>query len=119
MLILFLTGAQKIPTTLYEAARVDGAGAVREFFSVTLPGLRSEVVIAFVLATTTAMQSFGLVFLLTNGGPGTATNVPSYAVYQQGFVFGHFGRAAAYGVVLTVLVMTLVTFITRFDKGRQ
>jgi raffinose/stachyose/melibiose transport system permease protein len=118
MLILFVTGVQKIPGTLYEAARVDGAGPIREFFTVTVPGLRSEIVIAFVLATTAALQSFGLVYLLTNGGPDGATSVPAYAIYQEGFVLGHYGRAAAYGVVLTVLVMVVVNVITRFDRSR-
>ena len=76
-MVLFIAGAQKIPTSLYDAARVDGAGAVREFFAVTLPGLRNELVVAFVLTTINALRSFDLVYNATSGGPGNETYVPS------------------------------------------
>ena len=76
-LVLFLAGIQKIPTTLYEAARVDGAGRVREFFAVTLPGLRGELSVALTLTTIMALRTFDLIYVSTSGGPGTSTTVPS------------------------------------------
>ena len=69
-MVLFLAGIQKIPLSLYEAARVDGAGPVREFFAVTLPGLRGELAVALTLTTIMALRTFDLVYVATNGGPG-------------------------------------------------
>ena len=69
-MVLFIAGAQSIPQSLYDAARVDGAGAVREFFAVTLPALRNQVVVAFVLTTINALRSFDIIYNATSGGPG-------------------------------------------------
>ena len=71
-LVLFLAGIQKIPFSLYEAARVDGAGRVREFFAVTLPGLRGELAVALTLTTIMALRTFDLIYVSTAGGPGTS-----------------------------------------------
>ena len=64
-LVLFLAGIQKIPPSLYEAARVDGAGRVREFFAVTLPGLRGELAVALTLTTIMALRTFDLIYVST------------------------------------------------------
>ena len=112
-LVLFLAGIQKIPTTLYEAARVDGAGRVREFFAVTLPGLRGELAVALTLTTIMALRTFDLIYVSTNGGPGTSTTVPSVLVYQNAFSNGRVGLAAAVAVVLTALIFVVAFGITR------
>jgi raffinose/stachyose/melibiose transport system permease protein len=112
-LVLFLAGIQKIPYTLYEAARVDGAGRVREFFAVTLPGLRGELAVALTLTIITALRSFDLIYVSTSGGPGTSTTVPSVLVYQNAFANGRVGLAAAVAVVLTVLIFVVAFGITR------
>ena len=75
--MLFVAGVQKIPQELYDAARVDGAGAFREFFAVTLPGLRNEILVALVLTTINALRSFDVIYNTTAGGPGNTTIVPS------------------------------------------
>ena len=75
-MVLFIAGVQKIPTSLYDAARVDGAGAVREFFAVTLPGLRGEILVAFVLTTINALRSFDIVYNTTAGGPRARHSSP-------------------------------------------
>ena len=75
-MVLFVAGVQKIPQELYDAARVDGAGAVREFFAVTLPGLRNEVLVAFVLTTINALRSFDIVYNTTSGGPANTDDRP-------------------------------------------
>ena len=90
-MVLFLAGIQKIPLSLYEAARVDGAGPVREFFAVTLPGLRSELAVALTLTTIMALRSFDLVYVATNGGPGSSTTVPGVLVYRNAFSNGAVG----------------------------
>jgi raffinose/stachyose/melibiose transport system permease protein len=112
-LVLFLAGIQKIPTTLYEAARVDGAGRVREFFAVTLPGLRGELAVALTLTTIMALRSFDLIYVSTTGGPGTSTTVPSVLVYQNAFGNGRVGLAAAVAVVLTAIIFIVAFGITR------
>lgn len=112
-LVLFLAGIQKIPHTLYEAARVDGAGRVREFFAVTLPGLRGELAVALTLTTIMALRTFDLIYVSTAGGPGTSTTVPSVLVYQNAFTNGRVGLASAVAVVLTVLIFVVAFAITR------
>jgi raffinose/stachyose/melibiose transport system permease protein len=112
-LVLFLAGVQKIPLSLYEAARVDGAGRVREFFAVTLPGLRGELAVALTITVITALRTFDLIYVSTAGGPGTATTVPSVLVYQNAFTNGRVGLAAAVAVVLTALIFVVAFGITR------
>jgi raffinose/stachyose/melibiose transport system permease protein len=112
-LVLFLAGIQKVPVALYEAARVDGAGRVREFFAVTLPGLRGELAVALTLTTITALRTFDLIYVSTSGGPGTATTVPSVLVYQNAFSNGRVGLAAAVAVVLTALIFVVAFGIIR------
>ena len=75
-MVLLTAGVQKIPPSLYDAARVDGAGIVREFFAVTLPALRGEIAVALTLTTIYALRNFDLVYITTKGGPGDATSVP-------------------------------------------
>lgn len=117
-LVLLIAGVQRIPPDLYEAARLDGAGAVREFFAVTLPGVRGEVAVVTVLSVTASLRNFDLVYVTTQGGPGTSTEVPSYLVYQQAFFVGDLGLAAAMGVLLTLLILLLTLVILRpWRKG--
>jgi len=118
-LVLFLAGAQRIPRELYEAARVDGAGAVREFFAVTLPGLRPEIAVALTLTIVAGLRNFDLIYITTSGGPGQATSVPAYEVYHRAFETGEVGSAAAMGVGLTVLIFLLSVVVARFVEGRD
>lgn len=116
-MVLLLTGVQKIPTELFESARIDGAGAFREFRAVTLPGLRQEIVVVLVLTVTAALRNFDVIYVATQGGPGTSTQVPSWLVYNQAFVVGQVGAAAAIGVTLAVLIFAVNVLITRFGRG--
>jgi raffinose/stachyose/melibiose transport system permease protein len=113
VMMLLLAAVQRIPTDLYEAARLDGAGAVREFFAVTLPGVRQEVLVVLVLSTTAALRNFDLIYVTTQGGPGTSTEVPSWMVYRQAFFVGDLGRASALGVLLTVVILVISVAIIR------
>ncbi len=110
-MVLFIAGAQSIPHSLYDAARVDGAGAVREFFAVTLPALRNQVIVAFVLTTINALRSFDIIYNATSGGPGTETYVPSYYMYRNAFVFNRVGYAAAIAVILTAAIFALAGIV--------
>jgi raffinose/stachyose/melibiose transport system permease protein len=111
--VLFMAGVQKVPRSLYDAARVDGAGPVREFLAVTLPALRGEVAVALTLTTIAALRNFDLVYLTTSGGPGDATTVPAFEVYQRAFRGGDVGGAAAVGVCLAAVIFALSFGINR------
>ena len=117
-MVLFVAGVQKIPTSLYDAARVDGAGAVREFITVTLPGLRYELVVAFVLTTINALRSFDIVYNATKGGPGDETYVPALLMYLNAFKYNEVGYACAIAVTLAVVIFVLATAVNLLaDRG--
>jgi len=119
-MVLFIAGVQKIPTSLYDAARVDGAGPVREFFAVTLPGLRAEILVAFVLTTINALRSFDIVYNTTAGGPGGSTIVPSMYMYQNAFLYNRVGYAAAIATVLAIAIFLLAALVLRIgDRGEH
>lgn len=115
-MMLFLSGAQKIDTALYEAAKLDGAGPFRQFLSVTMPGVRREITIAGVITTIAALASFDLVFVTTNGGPFDQTTVPALLVYRLAFNQGDIGTASALALVLTALVIIFVAVIRRIAR---
>jgi raffinose/stachyose/melibiose transport system permease protein len=116
--VLLLAGMSRIPMELYEAARLDGAGAVREFFAVTLPSVRGEIAVALTLTVIAALRTFDLVYVTTRGGPGNSTSVPSYEVYHRAFGLSQIGSAAAIGVTLTVVIFAISFGINRFaDRG--
>ncbi|MFL5954092.1 MAG: carbohydrate ABC transporter permease [Gaiellaceae bacterium] len=110
-MVLFIAGVQRIPSSLYEAARVDGAGAVREFLAVTLPGLRGEIAVALMLTTVNALRSFDIVWNTTEGGPGGATTVPSVLMYLNGFTYNRVGYASAIAVMLALSILVVVGLI--------
>ena len=111
--ILLLAGLGRVPRDQYEAARLDGAGAVREFFAVSLPSVRGEIAVALTLTIVAALKTFDLIYMTTRGGPGTSTTVPSYQVYYQAFQLGQVGTASAIGVVLTILIFGINLVINR------
>ncbi|TDD00018.1 sugar ABC transporter permease [Nonomuraea deserti] len=116
--VLLLAGMSRIPVELYEAARLDGAGAVKEFFAVTLPSVRGEIAVALTLTVIAALRTFDLVYVTTRGGPGDSTSVPSYEVYHRAFGLSQVGSAAAIGVTLTVVIFAISFGINRFaDRG--
>jgi raffinose/stachyose/melibiose transport system permease protein len=115
-IVLFLAGAQRIPSELYEAARVDGAGFVREFFAVTLPGLRNEIVVAATLTTILALRNFDIIYNTTAGGPGGETQVPSWVMFHNAFDLNRVGYAASIAVVLTVIITGIALLIGSLSR---
>ncbi len=105
--LLFLAGLQGVPRELYEAASIDGAGAWQRFRYITWPQLTPVTTIVTVLTLLAALQIFGTVQVLTNGGPGYVTEVPTLRIYKEGFQFNRFGVAAAMSVVFGTILMTL------------
>lgn len=117
-MVLFLAGCQRIPRELYEAARLDGSGPVREFFAVTLPELRPQIAVAATLTIVAGLRNFDLIYVTTGGGPGDATSVPAYEVYHRAFETGQVGSAAAIGVALAVLIFVLTVVVSRLIEGK-
>jgi raffinose/stachyose/melibiose transport system permease protein len=112
-MVLFIAGQQRIPAELYDAARADGAGPVAEFFAVTLPGLRYEITVALLLTVIVALRNFELVLVMTRGGPGDSTTSLTLLLYQAAFQTGQVGVGAAYGVLITVLILVAAFIIQR------
>lgn len=115
-LVFFLTGISKIDPALFEACRIDGAGAVRTFFAVTLPALRNEIVVALVITVIAALSSFDVVYATTSGGPGDSSMVPALLIYRLAFTNGQVGLACALAVVLSVLISVIVLALGRLSK---
>jgi multiple sugar transport system permease protein len=110
VVIAVLARLQTIPEHLYEAAKIDGAGPIARFFDVTLPQLRSVLVVIILLRAIWDFKEFDLIYLLTGGGPVTSTQTLSLLVYQEAFALNDMGQAAAYsiGMMLVMLVFMLV-----------
>ena len=111
--ILLLAGMGRIGRDQYEAASLDGAGAVRQFFAVTVPSVRGEIAVALTLTIVAALKTFDLIYMTTRGGPGTSTTVPSYQVYYQAFQLGQVGTASAIGIALTILIFGINLVVNR------
>lgn len=116
VMLLLLAGMSRIPQDLYEAARLDGAGPLREFFAITLPAVRGEIVTSLVLTIIAALKTFDLVYLTTSGGPGNATTVPSFEVYRRAFELKSVGSASAVAIVLTLLVFLINLGVSRIGE---
>jgi raffinose/stachyose/melibiose transport system permease protein len=115
--ILLLSGMGKIDPSLYEAARLDGAGRRHEFFAVTLPALRQEIVVCITFTMIAALTSFDIIQVSTQGGPGYQTIVPGVAIYRLSFLDQHIGQASALAIFLTLLVLAVILPIQRLRRA--
>ena len=117
VLVMVLARLQVIPQELYEAARVDGAGAVARFVHVTLPQLRDVLVVVALLRTIWMFNNFEVVFLLTGGGPLRATMTLPILVYEQAFGLYEVGRGSAVAVVMfAFLVAVMLLYFRLFSR---
>ena len=118
VVIAVLARLQTIPDHLYEAARIDGAGPIARFWDVTLPQLRSVLVVIILLRAIWDFKEFDLIFLLTGGGPVTSTQTLALLVYQEAFALNNMGQAAAYSVgMMLVMLAFMLIYIRR--TGRE
>jgi raffinose/stachyose/melibiose transport system permease protein len=117
--LLLLAGMTKLDPALYESARLDGAGPIREFISITLPSLRAEIGVCFTVTVIAALASFDIIYISTQGGPGNATMVPGYEVYYLAFFQREVGQASALAVALMVLVLAFVLPIQWLARERD
>jgi multiple sugar transport system permease protein len=117
--LLYLAALQNIPVPLYEAAKVDGAGRLRAFWAITVPGVRSATTLVVVLATIVGANFFSEPYLLTGGGgPDGQSISPVLLMYQSGIEQNRPGYAAAIGVLLTIAVL-VVSAINRLVLERE
>lgn len=115
--VLVVAGLTQIPGELYEAARIDGAGRVRQTFRITLPMLRGTTLFVVLIAIINSVQVFDPVYILTQGGPINSTDVISYDIQRTAFEYGLAGQASAKAfsllVVLAVVAFVIVRFLRR------
>jgi raffinose/stachyose/melibiose transport system permease protein len=113
--LLYQAGTRQIPRSLYEAAAIDGAGRLRQFFQITLPQLRYTTVTSTTLVLVGSLTYFDLVFVMTNGGPGDETRILPLDMYTNGFESYQMGYASAIAVVLVVFGITLSMLLVRLS----
>lgn len=106
--VVLLAGLQSVPKELYEAVEVDGAGVWRKFWNITLPQLRPVIVAITSLDFVWNINQFGLIYVLTQGGPGGQTRLPMLFAYEEAFRYGFFGYAATLGVAIVIVVLAVL-----------
>ena len=107
-MVIFLAALRDIPLELYDAARVDGCGKVKAFFSITLPQLKNVIFLNLILQTIAAMQEFNAPYILTNGGPLNSTRTIGMLIYDDMFKYGDEATANAISWLLFVLIAVIV-----------
>ncbi|MEV4776915.1 sugar ABC transporter permease [Microbacterium sp. LTA6] len=115
-MMLLLAGIQKIDPSLYEAARLDRCGPIRQFWHVTVPGVRAEIVVAATVTLISALASFDIVYVTTGGGPGYQTIVPGVLIYKLVFTSNEVGLACALATVLSAIILVFVALIGRAGR---
>lgn len=115
-MVIFLAGLQGIPQTYYEAARIDGANSVHEFFHITVPLISPTTFFVLIISIIGSFQIFDLTTVLTQGGPANATNTLVMYVYQAGFRFFRMGYASAIAYALFTIVLIFTVIQNRLSK---
>lgn len=115
--LILLSSLQSIPDDLYEAARVDGAGAIRCFRSITLPALVPTLALLAILAFIFSFQQFSLIYLTTGGGPGTDTSTLAVLIYNQAFQFFNYNYASAIAVIALLIALCGTLLYVVFERN--
>ena len=115
-LVIFMSGLQRVDPELYEAASLDGANWWQRFLAITLPAIKPEIFVVALTCTIAALKVFGPVYMLTRGGPGTSTIVPSYYSYTQFFQSQQVGYGAAIATALTIVVIIVSIVFTNLQE---
>lgn len=118
MALILLAGLQTIPRSLYEAADVDGAGKLRQFWEITLPLLRPAIAVALIFRTITALQTFDIPYTMTAGGPGGSTATLAMYIHQNTVSFLDIGYGSALAVVMFLLSMLVTALYLRLIRAR-
>lgn len=116
--IIFLAALQGVPSSLYEIAEIEGAGSLQQLVYITIPLLRSSFFVCMMLCIVLTARLFPIVYVMTKGGPGRATEILGYTIHQYGFRFFRAGEANAIAVILIGFVIILTMVLTRLVKGQ-
>lgn len=111
--VIFMAALQRVDPELYEAAELDGANWLQRFRSITVSIIRPEIFVVVLTCTIAALKVFGPIYLLTKGGPGTSTIVPSYYSYSQFFQAQRVGYGATISTALTIVILVITVFFIR------
>jgi multiple sugar transport system permease protein len=115
-MVLYIAGIVGIPAVYYEAAAVDGASVLQKFWHITLPMLSPTTFFIVIISIINSFQSFTPIYVMTGGGPGTATQVLVFRIYEEAFVLSNFGYASAMAVVLFLIVLLFTIFQFRWQE---
>ena len=117
--IFFMAALQGIDSSIYEAARVDGAGAFRSFWAITLPALRPTIMVVVVMRTVEKFKAFDIFYLMTKGGPANSTKTLMYDTYLQAFTNLKYSEAATYAYLIALVVALLTLLYVRLMKREE
>ncbi|MEU7689477.1 MULTISPECIES: carbohydrate ABC transporter permease [Microbispora] len=117
--VIFMAGLQRVDPSLYEAAEIDGASWWRRFWHITIPQIRPEIFVVLLTCTIAALKVFGPIFVLTRGGPGSSTMVPSYFSYLNFFEKVNVGYGSAIATVLALIIVVVTFLFLRVQEGGQ
>lgn len=117
MIVLLLAGLSSLPKEPYEAARVDGANAFQCFIHITLPIMRTVIVVTLLIRLIFAVKTYDLIYIMTRGGPGTATDFVSYFIYRTAFVSLNIGEASAMSIILLTAILGLTAYLYRYMRS--
>ena len=109
--LILLAALQGVPQEYYEAAEIDGAGGLQAFWHITLPSVRGAIVVALILRSIDALKTFDLIYVITAGGPGTASETLNVYAFRAGFEFFRAGYAASLLIFLLLLVLGVALFL--------
>jgi len=118
-LVIFFTALQRTDPTLSEAAALDGASSWQTFIHITLPQIRPEIFVVVLVTTIATLKVFGQIFVLTRGGPGTSTLVPSYYVYENFFTEAKVGYGSAIATIMAFIIIVLAAVFISFQSRRD
>ena len=117
MVVLLLAGLAALPREPYEAARVDGASIVQSFRHITLPLMMPVIVVTLLIRLIFAVKTYDLIYIMTRGGPGVATDFVSYFIYRTAFVSLDVGQASAMSMILMVMILALTGYLNRYMRS--
>lgn len=115
-MVIFLAGLQGVPKSLYEAAEIDGASKIQQFFKVTLPMISPTTFFLIIMAIIGSFQVFDQAFVLTQGGPGKASYTLVYHIYKNAFIDFRFGMSSAAAMILFVVILIITIFQFAMQK---
>ena len=116
MIVLLLAGLSSLPKEPYEAARVDGASVFQSFFFITLPLMMPVIIVTLLIRMIFAVKTYDLIYIMTRGGPGVATDLVSYAIYRTAFVSLNIGEASAMSAILLAVILIFTGYLYRYMR---